>query len=206
MFTCRNFSGVWWHPDLLHAMLLLIDQQIRIYIKINIWPVYNVGHFIWWTVITDHKRVGRRWGEDFSPYYPDFLHVMAKCKVAEMKGQGLQLVRRVLHVNVKELITLLIIIIIMALSFQLAGRCCGGRVCHRGLLVCSTHRKSGSDSNQLFPASRRSAAHTHTPACSRIFVRTLSDVIHSSLPTLTKNKTTKYRNQTLINQSPLRLI
>lgn len=85
--TCRNFSGVWWHPDLLHAMLLLIDQQIRIYIKINIWPVYNVGHFIWWTVITDHKRVGRRWGEDFSPYYPDFLHVMAKCKVAETRNE-----------------------------------------------------------------------------------------------------------------------
>lgn len=151
------------------------------------------------------------WGED---EVRTFLHIIqifsmlwqnVKWQKREMKGQGLQLVRRVLHVNVKELITLLIIII-MALLFQLAGRCCGGRVCHRGLLVCSTHRKSGSDSNQLFPASRRSAAHTHTPACSRIFVRTLSDVIHSSLPTLTKNKTTKYRNQTLINQSPLRLI
>lgn len=87
----------------------------------------------------------------------------------EIKRQG-----RVLHVNVKDLLTLLIFLIIIfkVLSYQLASRCCGGRVCHRALSssVCSTLRKSGSDSDQLFPASRRSAAHTH--ARSHIFVRT----------------------------------
>lgn len=161
-----------------------------------------------WTMLDGHQTTST-WEHDLVKTYLHNIQIFSmlrrnlKWQKWEIKRQG-----RVLHVNVKDLLTLLIffLIIFKVLSYRLASRCCGGRVCHRALYssVCSTLRKSGSDSNQLFPASRRSAAHTHT----RVLISSWghSDVMHSSLPSLTTNTTPKYRKQALINHFPKRLI
>lgn len=128
-----------------------------------------------WTILDGHQTTST-WEHDGVKTYLHNIQIFSmlrrnlKWQEWEIKRQG-----RVRHVNVKDLLTLLIFLIIFkVLSYQLSSRCCGGRVCHRALCssVCSTLRKSGSDSNQLFPASRRSAAHTHTHTRSHIFVRT----------------------------------
>lgn len=132
------------------------------------------------------------WGDDdfFSILSRSMLWRNLKWQKWEIKGQGLQLVlRTVLRVTVNELITLLIIIVL----WPLLDRPCLF-VSPWTLLVCLFH--SPEIGFWFQPAVSRLApiSCTHTPARSPIFVGTLSDVMHSSLPALTTNKTPKYRN------------